>query len=83
MSEIKIEKYERLLDLGIVFEFHYNDFKLLNHSGFCPGCDMDILDGAYVYVINKLKEAGLLDKDFKLKCCDCYARDQKRDKDKE
>lgn len=36
-------------------------------------CKKVFMDGTAVNIINKLKEAGLLDKDFELVCCMCYA----------
>lgn len=36
----------------------------------CFWCNM-ILNGAYVYIIEKLKEEGLIPKDYIMMCCDC------------
>lgn len=38
---------------------------------YCNYCRYVQLDKAYIYIINQLKEAGLLDKDYKLICCYC------------
>ena len=37
----------------------------------CNYCKYIPLDNAYIYIIKSLKEAGLLDKNYRLICCYC------------
>ena len=46
---------------------HNNSYKV------CEICHKNTLSFDYMYIINKLKKAGLLDKDYKLRCCYCYS----------
>lgn len=38
---------------------------------YCDYCKCVRLDKAYIYIINSLKEAGLLDNNYRLICCYC------------
>ncbi len=63
---------------GFIFEFDFSLsggigdlFSLLSKKDRqCVYCK-SILDEGYIFIINKLKEADLLDKKFKLVCCFC------------
>lgn len=39
---------------------------------FCPICEDMFLNTGYQYIIEKLKEVGLIDKDYTPRCCECY-----------
>jgi len=42
----------------------------------CESCEEESLSPTYVYIINCLKEANLLPKDYRLLCCFCYIDEQ-------
>lgn len=44
-----------------------------NRAKVCAGCG-GVLFNVYIYIIDCLKEAGLLDKDYELLCCECYEK---------
>lgn len=80
MSEIeekwvRIEKDEFNTNF---FDFFSNERILFLLRTSCE-CGKYNINGAYVYVIENLKKAGLLNKDFRLKCCVCYVRDKDRE----
>ena len=37
-------------------------------------CEIFNVNNAYVYIIEQLKKAGLLDKNYPLLCCECFSR---------
>ena len=38
---------------------------------FCEMCGLTTLDTIYVFIINRFKKAGLLDEEYKPRCCTC------------
>ena len=53
------------------YTFSKNHDEYYKYSRKCSYCNTMKLDGAYCYIINNLKEAGLLDKNYKEICCVC------------
>ena len=44
-----------------------------NRGGLCPKCNFWHINQHYVDVIEQLVAGGLLPKDYKPICCECYA----------
>ena len=44
----------------------------------CKWCGITSLSSRYIYIIEKLKKAGLLSQDYKILCCRCYAINKRR-----
>ena len=67
MNGLKIRSYDQWS-----FSFRADDYGGIP-VGFqsCDYCRVTALDRVYVYIINSLKEAGLLDENYKLICCFC------------
>lgn len=77
MSEYEIvinEAYTDLFDCNYYF-FNFRKFntKLLTYHNKCSVCG-DSISLAYCYIVKNLKISGLLDKDYKLRCCRCEKR---------
>jgi len=54
------------------FEFDTGNPKIILKNGrICPYCNNTPLDSTYCYIIDSLKKAGLLDKNYKEICCCC------------
>ena len=71
---IKIKKFS---DGGFYF-LNNNKIDLLNFGIIeCYYCNK-ILNNNYFIIIKKLKEAKLLEDNYKIRCCDCFALHNKR-----
>ena len=55
--------------------FYGNTLKPRYVESVCEHCGRGIFY-QYIYIINKLKEAGLLDKSYPSLCCNCYAKEK-------
>ena len=54
------------------YEFYVDEDETLMHDNrLCPYCRSTYLDSVYCYIIDNLKEAGLLHEDFEEICCCC------------
>lgn len=42
-----------------------------NHPA-CPCCLKNTIDSPYIFIIHKLKEAGLLHISYPIVCCECF-----------
>ena len=42
------------------------------NNSLCEQCNVMSLSTSYIYIIEKLKKAGLLPQDYKKICCNCY-----------
>lgn len=68
-KRIEILKTDNLADY-CNFEFRREQYSC--YKGSCEICGNGVIDPSYVEIINKLKRANLLEKDYKLICCACY-----------
>lgn len=55
---------------GFAFECK-EELNLREYTAYCPICNLTIIAARYQYIIEKLKDSGLLDKDYELRCCLC------------
>lgn len=85
-TEIHIQERPTAHEEGSLYSYNTDRLFLLNFGGFngesicdvmCEICEEEALSPTYVYIINCLKEANLLPKDYKLLCCWCYIDEQR------
>lgn len=77
-SKIKIETYEEGIAEFFTFSGNNKLFEQISKERYwkdCKICGLPIA-APYVYIIRKLQDANLLDKNYPLLCCNCY--DDKR-----
>ena len=68
------KREEFFINRNLYGYFNFNSDSKLHIDddiGICVHCLSDIVP-AYMYIIRKLKEAGLLPKNFWCTCCDCF-----------
>lgn len=60
-----------------IFEYK---IEKLSHMSFMKSCEEcgGPLELGYIGIINTLKRTNLLNKDFKMLCCDCFTTEEKR-----
>lgn len=70
--------YHSDLDFYEEIQFFISEYLAKGNFCVCDQCKIFYISPNYVYIIEKLKNAGLLPQDYKKLCCYCYARNKRK-----